>query len=86
MSWDGAEAAAHGYNYYVLVFWALEWGFIFAFSLLARQLARRGHDKWEQWCLLPAYDWAIVFKKVGLGLALTCYGRQPCAVGARHQE
>lgn len=74
MSWDGAEASAKGYDYYVLMFWLLEWGFIFSFSLFARQLARGGHEKWQQWCLLPAYDCAIVFKKVGLVLIILMSG------------
>jgi len=36
-------------------------------------MARRD-ERWSEWCLLPAFDWAIVFKKVGLVLAITCAG------------
>ena len=73
---DGAvsEMDDAGYDYYVEIVWLAEWGFAVCFSLFARWRARSGEEGWESWCLLPAYDWAIVCKKLGLVLTIVMSG------------
>jgi len=63
----------HSYNYAVLGVWLGQWGLLVAFSLFARFMARYD-ERWAEWCLLPAYDCAIVFKKMGLVLMLVSIG------------
>ena len=59
----------------VLCTWLAEWLLAFGFSRFARWKARQGDgDKWALYALLPAYEGAIVFKKIALVAVLLLTG------------
>ena len=52
---------------WVCLLWLAEWLLALGFSRFARWMARRGGgEKWASFALLPAYESAMVFKKVGV--------------------
>lgn len=63
------------FNRWVCLAWLATWGLVFGFSRFARCRARhKGGGAWAEWALLPAYECAILLKKVCLVLVTASYG------------
>ena len=64
--WQSVKQRIMTFSVPVLIVWFCLWLLPLLFSRLARFLSKRGHESWASRCLLPAYELAIVFKKLGL--------------------
>ena len=64
---------------WVILIWLAEWLLAFGFSRFAAwKASHSGEDAWASWALLPAYEAAIVFKKLALVMWLVlAQGRPP---------
>ena len=68
--WDH-KLAWEMFGWPVMIVWVLQWLAALALSRYAQRRARQDYDmRWAQWSLLPAYDGAIILKKLGLGLLI----------------
>ena len=65
------------FGIWVMAVWLAGWIFVVAISEYARWRASHGDEWWEDKCLLPAYVWAVVFKKVALLLWIVVGGAIP---------
>ena len=64
---DAFVKSANNGNLWVCLLWLAEWLLAFGFSRFAGWMTSRGGGaKWASFALLPVYESAIVFKKIGL--------------------
>ena len=74
-NWQTVDWIIHSYTIPVLCTWLGQWMLALSFSRFARWRARSdGGEAWARWALLPAYEAAIVFKKVGLVVLIVVTG------------